>query len=99
MLYAYFAAYPAARRARMQARVESAPRARVARLGETVEGRPIDVLIVGDEGPAQRRVWMPLPTSTPPTSNWPRVTRGRVSSDIAAAEASTLGNIDSSVRP
>jgi murein tripeptide amidase MpaA len=58
VLYAYFATYPAARRARMQARVESAPRTRVARLGESIEGRPIDVLIVGDEGPEQRRVWI-----------------------------------------
>jgi murein tripeptide amidase MpaA len=56
--YAYFATYPAARRARLLDRVEAAPRTRVERVGETIEGRPLDVLIIGDERPDQRRIWI-----------------------------------------
>ncbi|HSN97170.1 MAG TPA: M14-type cytosolic carboxypeptidase [Candidatus Nanopelagicales bacterium] len=56
--YAYFAAHPYARQEMLLARAEASPRVRVQRLGESVLGRPIDVLTLGSEGRGGRRVWI-----------------------------------------
>lgn len=56
--YACFAAHPWARHEMIMARAEASPRARIHRLGQTPQGRPIDVLALGHEGRAGRRVWI-----------------------------------------
>jgi murein tripeptide amidase MpaA len=56
--YAYFAPYPLARHERLLARAAASPRARVERVGSTVQQRPMSLVVVGDEGAARRRVWI-----------------------------------------
>jgi murein tripeptide amidase MpaA len=56
--YGYFAAYPEARHAALVARAQSSPRATLVRIGESVEGRPIELLVLGDARPGKRRVWI-----------------------------------------
>lgn len=56
--YSYFAAYPDERHDALVARVESSPLARVVSVGRSVEGRSIDLCIVGSEGEGKRRVWI-----------------------------------------
>jgi murein tripeptide amidase MpaA len=56
--YAYFAAYPWSRHLALVERAAQDPRARVDVLGESVEGRPIHRICVGEERPERRKLWI-----------------------------------------
>ncbi len=56
--YSYFAAYPLARIASLLGVVERSERARVIQIGWSVEGRPLPLVILGQERPGKRRVWI-----------------------------------------
>jgi murein tripeptide amidase MpaA len=56
--YAYFAPYPLERHERLLNRARRSRRARVEDLGETVEGRPMNVAVVGDEDEDRLKVWI-----------------------------------------
>jgi len=56
--YAYFAPYPFARGQALVDRAAASGLARVERLGETVEGRPLDVVVIGAEGRGALRAWI-----------------------------------------
>ncbi len=52
----YFGAYPRDRRAALLERAADSDRARVLSMGESVEGRSLDLVVVGNDGPGKRRV-------------------------------------------
>ncbi|MFT3766868.1 MAG: M14-type cytosolic carboxypeptidase [Minicystis sp.] len=56
--YACFPPYPAARCDRLIARAQASRRAGVVQLGETVEGRPVHVIVFGDQARSVPRVWI-----------------------------------------
>ena len=56
--YSYFAAYPLDRLAALLSVVDRSPRARVVSIGTSVEGRPIELVVLGEDGPGKRRVWI-----------------------------------------
>ncbi|HVY47583.1 MAG TPA: M14-type cytosolic carboxypeptidase [Minicystis sp.] len=56
--YAYFAPYSVARRERLLARAARSERARVEVLGQSVEGRPVPLVTVGDDDGDKRRVFI-----------------------------------------
>jgi murein tripeptide amidase MpaA len=56
--YSYFAPYALERGADLLARCQQSPRARVDRLGATVDGRDLDRVVVGEPGPGKRVVWV-----------------------------------------
>jgi murein tripeptide amidase MpaA len=56
--YAYFAPYPFARSVELVERARASERARVERLGESADGRPMDVVVVGAEGRGAMRAWL-----------------------------------------
>jgi murein tripeptide amidase MpaA len=58
VLYGYYASYPSARQEALIARVEAAAHARAVRLGTSLEGRPLDLIVVGDESPGNLRIWV-----------------------------------------
>lgn len=56
--YAYFAPYPTDRHEALIARADASPRAEVVTLGQSVEGRPLRVVVVGDQQKPVPRVWV-----------------------------------------
>ena len=56
--YAYFEPYSWERHLDLLGRVASAPRVALATLGESVEGRAVDVVTVGEPGTAKAPVWV-----------------------------------------
>ncbi|WP_170319578.1 M14 family metallopeptidase [Polyangium spumosum] len=56
--YSYFAAYPLDRLSALLAVVDRSPRARVLSIGASVEGRPIHLVVLGEDGPGKRRLWI-----------------------------------------
>lgn len=56
--YAYFAAYPLERHRALIARAETSRRARVTRIGNSLEQRPIEVIEVGKVGGPRRKIWI-----------------------------------------
>jgi murein tripeptide amidase MpaA len=55
--YALFAPYPMERHRAFIAACQTSPRARLEILGETVKGREIDLLTIGEPGPGKRVCW------------------------------------------
>src|SRR6185436_1847996 len=56
--YSYFAPYALERVADLLAEAQRSPRARIDRLGATVEGRDLDRVVVGSPGPGKRVIWV-----------------------------------------
>lgn len=56
--YAYFEPYSSERHLDLLGRLDGSPRARVSRLGASVEGRDIDVVTVGEAGAGRVPVWV-----------------------------------------
>ena len=56
--YAYFEPYPEERHLELLGRIDASPRARVSRLGASVEGRDIDLVTVGESAPGRLPVWV-----------------------------------------
>ncbi len=56
--YAYFEPYSHERHLDLLARVEASPHARVRHLGSTVEGRDLDLVVIGEEAPGRAPVWI-----------------------------------------
>ena len=56
--YAYFEPYAHERHLDLIARAELAPGARVRNLGSTVDGRDLDLIVVGDEAPGRVPIWI-----------------------------------------
>jgi murein tripeptide amidase MpaA len=56
--YAYFAPYSSARRRRVLGWVDRSPRGGVEALGASGEGRPMSLVVLGDEEKAELRVWI-----------------------------------------
>ena len=56
--YAYFEPYPEERHLELLGRIDASPRARVSRLGASVEGRDIDLVTVGEPAPGRQPVWV-----------------------------------------
>lgn len=56
--YSFFAPYSLDRLARFLAEVQASPRARLERLGATLDGRDLDRVVVGEAGPGKRVVWV-----------------------------------------
>jgi murein tripeptide amidase MpaA len=56
--YACFAPYPFARAEALVERAAASDLARIERLGETVDGRPLDVVVIGAEGRGALRAWI-----------------------------------------
>lgn len=56
--YAYFAPYPLSRHERLLRRAARSPLARVEVLGKTPQGRPLSRVVLGDEAPGRRRIWV-----------------------------------------
>ncbi|ENO80138.1 M14 family metallopeptidase [Thauera sp. 63] len=56
--YAYFEPYSHERHLDLLARAETSPFASVRNLGATVDGRDLDVVVVGHPSPARRPVWI-----------------------------------------
>ncbi|UQA62085.1 M14 family metallopeptidase [Polyangium aurulentum] len=54
----YFGAYPSARHEALLERADRSDRAEVVSMGESVEGRSLDLVVVGNDGPGKRRVWI-----------------------------------------
>jgi murein tripeptide amidase MpaA len=54
----YFGAYSLDRHAALLERADESDRARVLKVGESVEGRPMEVVVVGNDAPGKRRVWI-----------------------------------------
>lgn len=55
---AYFAPYTSEQHQRLVASVQRDPRARVSALGQTLDGRDLDLLTIGDPGPGKRALWI-----------------------------------------
>ena len=58
VLYAYFAPYPWARHERLLERANQSKLARVDIIGSSVEGRPMSLITLGDEGPDKLKIWI-----------------------------------------
>ena len=56
--YAFFVPYPASRRERFLKECESSPLVSRRQIGTTLQGRPLDLLVVGDESRAAKKVWI-----------------------------------------
>lgn len=56
--YACAAPYPHSRHARLVEEAARSPRVRHVRLGESVQGRPLDLLVLGREGDDAPRIWI-----------------------------------------
>lgn len=56
--YAYFAPYSFERHLSLLAQSQQSPYCTVERLGETVDGRDFDCLVVGEPGPNKKTVWV-----------------------------------------
>lgn len=56
--FAYFAPFSSQRHANLVARAQHAPGVRAHVLGRTVDGRDLDMLQFGEDGPGRRRVWL-----------------------------------------
>jgi murein tripeptide amidase MpaA len=56
--YAYFEPYSSERHLDLLGRVDAMPRARVSRLGRSVEGRDMDLVTVGEAAPDRVPVWV-----------------------------------------
>ncbi len=56
--YAYFEPYSSERHLDLLGQMEGSPFARVDHLGRTVEGRDLDLVVVGSRDPAARKVWV-----------------------------------------
>lgn len=56
--YAYFEPYSHERHLDLLARVECSPYASVRNLGSTVDGRDLDLVVVGDDAPGREPVWI-----------------------------------------
>ncbi len=56
--YAYFEPYSSERHLDLVGRIDGCPRARVGRLGASVEGRDIDLVTVGETGGGRLPVWI-----------------------------------------
>ncbi|MEO7093041.1 MAG: M14-type cytosolic carboxypeptidase [Polyangiales bacterium] len=56
--YAYFAPYGVDRRERLLKRARRAPWMEVDRIGRSVEGRPIDLVTIGEDSDDKRRIWV-----------------------------------------
>ena len=56
--YSYFAAYPLERQRVLLARASSLPWVRVESIGRSLEGRSMDLVTFGSDGPAKRRLWI-----------------------------------------
>jgi murein tripeptide amidase MpaA len=56
--YSYFAAYPLDRQRALLARASNLPWAGVESIGRSIEGRSIDLLTFGSDGPGKRRIWI-----------------------------------------
>jgi len=56
--YAYFAPYPLKRHERLLRRSARARGGRVVTLGKTPQGRPMSVVVLGDEAPGRRKIWV-----------------------------------------
>lgn len=56
--YATFAPFPIERDEQMIARAQVSPRVRLETIGQSVEGRAIDMLTIGEPGPAKKRCWI-----------------------------------------
>jgi len=56
--YACFAPHPYSRHAELVEQAARSPRVRRARLGDSVEGRPVDLLVLGREDEGLPRVWI-----------------------------------------
>jgi murein tripeptide amidase MpaA len=56
--YATWAPFPAERDAQMVAKAQLHPRVRLETLGHSVEGRPIDMLTLGEPEPGRKRCWV-----------------------------------------
>ena len=56
--YSYFAPYPLERLADLLGWVQGRPRARITRLGATVDGRDLDRVVVGEPAPGRRVLWI-----------------------------------------
>jgi len=58
VVYSYWAAYTLDRTAALLSRAVESRRARVLSIGQSVEGRSIDLVIVGEDGPGKKRIWI-----------------------------------------
>lgn len=58
VMYAYFAPYPLARHERLLRRAARAPWVRREVLGRTVEGRELELLSFGEDGPDKLQLWV-----------------------------------------
>jgi murein tripeptide amidase MpaA len=56
--YACYPYYPSERHEALLESARSSPRAQVAELGRSVEGRPMRAIVIGDQGRPVRRVWI-----------------------------------------
>ena len=56
--FAYFAPYPLERHARLLARCQQSDGVRLTRLGTTLDGRPLDMVQVGEPGDGRRALWV-----------------------------------------
>lgn len=56
--FAYFAPYSSERHLELIASVAAHPLVRVERLGSTVDGRDLDLLVVGEQGPPKKPCWI-----------------------------------------
>ena len=56
--YAYFVPYDAVRQQRMTQEWRRIDNCRLEVLGETPDGRPMELLVIGDEAPEKSRVWL-----------------------------------------
>lgn len=56
--YAYFEPYSWERHLALLGRVEASPRVRVSDLGNTVDGRDMNLVTVGEEGAGRRAIWV-----------------------------------------
>ena len=56
--YAYFAPFTYDAHMDLVARAQLSERVRVEMLGETLDGHDLDLLVIGDEAPGKKKVWM-----------------------------------------
>ena len=58
LTYAYFAPFPFARHEQLLARARRSKGVRVEDIGKSVQGRPMSLVVVGDERDDRRRIWV-----------------------------------------
>jgi len=56
--YSYFGAYPLERGDALLGAAKRSPEARVVTFGESLEGRPLSLVVFGKERPGKRRIWL-----------------------------------------